>query len=691
MRVLPLLLVAADVFAAGNVSPKEPCDAVQKTAHFSVYFERVELEKLVQTVSDATCKTFIVGDNVKGKISIVGPENGKTELTADQFYVAFLAALDVNGLAVVGSGRFVRIVEKTRGRQNLIPLVLDEQTFPARDEMVTRLFRLKHAELDVVKTALTQFLTVGADLVAVPPDLLLVSDLGSNLLRLEPLVTALDVERSPVEQLKVLTVKNADAADVADKMTRLLTPKTAKPGETLTVLNDERTNRLLVVASPALLERAQSLLEQLDISAATDGRAHVYKLKHADAKEIATTLEAVTQGAGKPRGAVAAGAAASSGVPTGEVRITSNESLNALVIVASGADYGRLLDIIEELDVPTREVFIETVIMEVNVSRDQQVGASMHAAVAPGGLPLVFGSQPTGSPSSLDLTSLVGMGGLLAGIQGPVLAGVKKALGIDIPEFGLVLQAMMLSSDVNVLSTPHILTTDNKEAEMTVGQKVPFQVGAVNPGIISQLAAAGGTAAATAVSAYGSNITREPVELKLTVKPHIGDADSIRLEVNQKTEEIAGSNTYGQITSTRSQKTTVIARDNETIVLGGIMQDREIESVSKTPVLGDIPILGNLFRHSQTIKTKVNLLVFLTPHIIHDPRDVQRLLDTKLAERKRLLEQFYGAGPQYESTIDFGRKPGPLSVMARAVKREEQRPENGGKGAPDEKVYAPAQ
>jgi general secretion pathway protein D len=216
---------------------------------------------------------------------------------------------------------------------------------------------------------------------------------------------------------------------------------------------------------------------------------------------------------------------------------------------------------------------------------------------------------------------------------------------------------------------PHILTADNKEAEITVGQRVPFNLG-VNQSQLATLLQSGATSAANLTQLTG-NISREKVELKLTVKPHIGDGDDIRLEINQSAEELAGSTTSaGPITSTRTQKTSVVAKNEETLVLGGIMQDRELEQVSKTPLLGDIPLLGMLFRNTTKTKTKVNLVVLLTPHIVNSAADFKRLVARKLEERARVLENLAGGRSDFDRSIDYDKKPGPLAAAARIIERE---------------------
>jgi general secretion pathway protein D len=281
------------------------------------------------------------------------------------------------------------------------------------------------------------------------------------------------------------------------------------------------------------------------------------------------------------------------------------------------------------------------------------------------------------------LSSLATGSGLLFGLQGPVLTQVSKLLGIDLGQYGLSIHASQANSDVNVLSMPHILTADNKEAEIAVGQRVPFQLG-TNQSQLASLLASGNTSAANLTSLTGS-ISREKVELKLTVKPHIGDGDDIRLDINQQAEELAGtSSTAGPITSTRGQRTTVVAKNEQTLVLGGIMQDRDIDQVSKVPLLGDIPILGQLFRQTSKKHTKVNLLVFLTPHIIRDASDFKRVVERKMQERARVIEEVQGERAEPERMIDFGRKQGPLAVIARVLATEARRPEHGGEGEPSD-------
>jgi general secretion pathway protein D len=383
------------------------------------------------------------------------------------------------------------------------------------------------------------------------------------------------------------------------------------------------------------------------------------------------------------------------------------------VIIASQSDYRNLVRVIEKLDIPRRQVFVEAVIMEVNIDRTSEFGVQLHQEIGinsdQGKLPVLFGTKYSkqGAPPSFSLANLLNFGGFLAGIQGPNVPELQK-LGISIPQFGVVLHALQQSSDVNVLSTPHILTSDNEEAEITVGQNVPFQAG-FSPANLNLGTGLGtgtpGTTGTTGVPGLGgvnpfvgsfglgsffAPITRQNVELKLTIKPQINESDFIRMVISEQTEEIASSDpVLGPTTSKRTAKTTVVAKDQETVVLGGIMQDRTIESVSKTPILGDIPILGHLFREQSRHKVKTNLLLFLTPYIIKDKSDFRRIFERKLQERQQFVEEFYGQIPGYDVAIDFSRKAGPIAKLGQKVQHEEMRLENGGPGLPGERILRP--
>ena len=712
----PSAAEAAPAKPAQTITPKKKpsCLEARRSGRYNIYFDKVELEKLVQTVSDVTCKTFIVPENIRGKISVIGPENGKVEVNADQFYAAFLAALDSNNLAAYEQGRFIKIIEKPKAKQSPIPTIGEEERIPTTNEqMVTKIFRLSNVELEPVRAVLQQLVSPSGDTIIYPPDILIVNDLASNLLRLEKVLQKLDT-KLPSDSMRVFQIQFAPVTEITERLQKIFEIRNAKPGQrppplslpdsenpqsgaSLTqMIPDERTNRLVVIANPAGLSRVESLLGQLDIPVVGEGRINVVPLENASATEVVTTLQSLIQAASsrttRPTGGAPRPTGASADLFSGDIKISADKPTNSLVIVANQSDLTNLQRVIDKLDVRRRQVFIEAVIMEVNTSRTSNIGVNFHGGVpAKDGqgntLTNFFGTRysGTGLPPSASLTnSLTSLGGFLAGIQGPNMTLNVGGTNIQIPSFGVIINALQTSSDVNVLSTPHILTTDNEDAEIIVGQNVPFQSGYTTALSTLGTNALGG-------QPYGT-IQRQNVELKLSIKPQLNSADYVKLVINESIEEIASTDAIlGPTTSKRSAKTTVIAKDQETVVIGGIMQDRVIKTVSKIPFLGDIPIIGRLFRTTDSRKVKVNLLLFLTPYVIRDASDFRRIFERKMKERQSFIEQFYGASTAYDAAIDYSRKPGPLARIAQVLNREANRVEFGGTGfGTNEKLVAPS-
>src|SRR5512138_2015224 len=338
--------------------------------------------------------------------------------------------------------------------------------------------------------------------------------------------------------------------------------------------------------------------------------------------------------------------------------------------------------------------------MEVNLRNELDFGVGMHAAKTAdykgetGLIPIV--SQP-GRVNSLDLLGTVGLGGFLTGFTGPVTAELKN-LGLNIPSIGVLVQALQSNADANILSTPHLVATDNEESEITVGQNVPFQAGYAPAGLSSLVGSSTQATGTTIGSVLGSQgigglyapIQRQPVELRLKIKPQINEGGNVRLTVDEQTEEIVDRDPQlGPTTAKRTVKTQVVARDQSTIVIGGLIQERNVRSVKKVPFLGSLPLLGWLFRDTQTTKTRTNLLLFLTPYIIRDEGDYRRIYEKKRKEQQDFIEQFYGRQPAYEVATDFERKAGPFSRMRAAVQEEGAKLENGGRGGPGERVVVP--
>ncbi len=701
---------------------------IRKNGLFQLDFEGVAIDKLAQTISDMTGKLFIIPDNIRGKITIIGPEHGKSGVTAKEAYAAFLASLDANGLTVYRAGKFYKIVQKRDGKQSNIPTVLEQNApYTHNEQMITKLFRLQYIEAEPIRSVVQQLASKDGDAIAFPPDMLIVNDTGLNMHRLERIIAQLD-SASTSDEIRVIQINYASANDMADKLSQIFDDKnpknntanrsgrtvrsrsnrtptpTSNSGDSASlskIIADERTNKLIVIANDRAFQRIQDILKQLDSPMPGEGSVRVYYLKNANAEEMASTLASLTQGTGaksqrtrtRTRTSASSGQTAVASLFSGEVKITADKGSNSLVIVASNADYKNLIKVIERLDLPRRQVFIEAVIMEVNLDNNLNYGVSVHGgkeATVQNKTSLLYGGSEVAGSSLLGPNLLASFGGFLAGLQGPLLSEINSNFP-RVPAFSIVLQALQNSSNVNVLSTPHILASDNEEAAITVGENVPVQAGISTPASIASTLT--GTKDLNSVLGTLGNyapIQRQNIGLELKIKPQINESDFIRLEIQEQTEEITSNDpTLGPTTSKKTAKTTVVAKDQQTVVIGGMIKEKAIRGVKKVPLLGDIPVLGWLFRSTTEEKTKSNLLLFLTPYIIRDPSDFRRIFERKMKERQQFVEQFYGRKPGYQVPIDYSRKIGPLAKMIKTISLDSKKIENGGPGGVDERLIAP--
>ena len=457
-----------------------------------------------------------------------------------------------------------------------------------------------------------------------------------------------------------------------------------------------------------------SLLRELDVPEdGTQGQIHVVRLRHADAEELSSTLASLSQGrpaaanTNRRGNAAQAQSAGPAALFEGEVKITADPATNSLVITASKSDFTSVQRVIDSLDVPRFQVFVEAVIMEVSTTGDNTLGVGFHGGVAPTidgeQTPIIFSNTPSQDLSSLvasqnplQLASLLGLAGA---VRGPTLGGTEDIIQGGIPAIGVIVQALKTTNDVNVVSTPHLLTMDNEEAEIQVNEQRPFPSGLTLGGLTGLAAAAGGANAAgnQALGSLGGlglgsvQFNREDVGLSLKLKPQINDEDYVRLEIEQELSDVAGiDQVTGQvITSNRSAKTVVVVRSQDSVVIGGLVRDRETRDESKTPILGDIPLIGWLFKRQQKVVEKINLLLVLTPYIVRGPEDFRKIFERKMEERKEFVDRFYGSTDEYRASIDWNRKVGPLAAYRAAMRKEMQKAENEGPGGPDETIIRP--
>ncbi|MBW2261931.1 MAG: type II secretion system secretin GspD, partial [Deltaproteobacteria bacterium] len=662
---------------------------------FQLNLEDLDLVELVKHMAKITGKKFVLGNKVKHNIkaTIIAP----TPVTAGEAYRAFLNVLAINDLTIVPEGTFLKIVDSAGGHAPLaVPLFPDGKKVPGGDQVITRIVHLEHVGADEMSSLLSKFISKGADITPYGTSTLIITDFASNVLRLSKLIAQLD-KISTGDQVWVEPVHHASAVDLAEKLQEVLEaagvsgaggggggkkgkgpqgsiaaagPMKEGSAHLSKIIPEERTNSLIIVASDTAYLKVIQLLQNLDVAVAGEGEIHVHPLQNADAEELANVLNSLVQGTGKKGGKE--GGLHAAELFEGEVKLTHDKATNSLVITASMRDYANLRKVIDKLDIARRQVFVEAVIMEVKLSKIRTLGVSFHGADtfqtgSEESLMMGGTTYPGLSSVFMDPTSLTG---LALGLRGPEVSAAEGILGtgISIPAFGVMINALQTNNDVNILSTPNILATDNETAEITIGGNVPVQQGYSGMGLGSMAGMAGlAGQAGAAMGGMGGmggfnpmfSIGRQNVGLTLKITPHINDSDQIKMEIEIEISEVTGETDLGPLIDQRMAKTVSVVKDQQTVVLGGLVKDVITETVDKVPVLGDIPILGYLFKMKKTRVEKSNLLIFLTPYIIRDASDFRSIFNRKMEERREFIEQFTAfSSAEYEPTIDYGRTNG---------------------------------
>jgi general secretion pathway protein D len=654
-----------------------------------------DVKDLLTWVMSFTCKTFVLDPRIVvtgKKVTVVAPR----AMTPAEAYRVFLIALATVNLTIVPKGDAYRVVEATSAKKETVPIL--RRGPDGTEELARYVYRPAYAQAETLRQAFGAIKSDAGDIQAIGP-ILLLTDYGSHLRDMMSLAKLIDVPGG-TEGVYTIPVRHADAARLAQKLEGFLgisasaaaaaaaarpRPDAAAPGAGAPpevtaipskIMVDDRTNTLVLSSSEAGYLRVKALVERLDIPLEVEGGAafHVYRLSSAIAEELAQTLNQAIQGSGqaqaqaqgqrpgaKPAQAPAGGAAASPAPIAdlgaqleGPVRVIGDKPSNSLIVMSSGRDFLALRGVIHELDQPRRQVYIEAMILEVAVGNDLSIGASWHGAQSIGSGSTVVGSMQAGSASTLDPKSLALSSGPLLGLLGKSV----ELFGTSIPSYGVLLQAAADTSNLNVVSTPSIIALDNEEAKYKIGVNVPYKRASFT-GI------GGGD---TPSNAQQTSYDRRDLVLQLSIKPHISTNEDLLLEVKHEAEEQQGESEGGPIWSTRAIETRVVVRDQQTVVLGGLLQERETSSTHKVPVLGDIPLLGYLFKHTEKSKRKTNLVIMLTPYIVKDQLELQAIRERKAREHQEFVRSFHAlAAMPYEPRIDYGRKRGLLEDINRTV------------------------
>jgi general secretion pathway protein D len=649
-----------------------------------------------------------------------------SEMTPQEAYRLFLVGLQTMNLTVVPKGRTLEIVESNRARETPLPVYRSGNAVPGQDQVVRVVLRPEHISVEEM-TAVVNAMKTSTGVVAPIPSAgaIILTDYGSSIDKLMEVMREVDAPTG-TEKIYIIYLQNADAQDVAQKLGEIFgigraagagggvaPPMTAaqrraaaqqganppQPGAPngaaaqggsstpSKIIPDTRTNSLIVIASERAYQRILALVRRLDFAAGGEatGTIHVYYLSNADAEQLAGTMNTLITGVAPQRAQPQAGGRptnvpaavtqqqAGAGAFEGQIKLTFDKPTNSLVIVSSPKDFYSLREVIRRLDKPRRQVFVEATIVEVSLDKTRKLGFSYHGGaqfeLKNADDTTLFGGVEHKQLNSI-LTSPASLDGLIGGVIGPQIPG------LSIPSIGVLFQLVQNNNEVNVLSTPNILTTDNEPAEISVGQNIPYQSSALGGlGNLGNLAQQQGQNQNTVnpllgLGSLGQSISRQDVALTLKLTPHVSESDFVRLEVDLEISDILSENFGGNgpSWSKRRVKTPIVVRDQQPVVIGGLMSDKISQEESKVPLLGDIPLLGYLFKYQVKRKVKTNLLIFLTPYVIKDQSDIQRIFEQKVDERREFIRAYSSFEErEFDIHVDYRRKRGLLEEINKAL------------------------
>jgi general secretion pathway protein D len=582
---------------------------------WKVNLKDADIRAFITQISDITGRSFVVDPRVKGKVTVISTTN----MTDEEVFELFQSVLNVHGYASVPSGDVLKIVPNTGAKQDTIRFARDNLV--EGEELVTRVIPVKNTPAVELVPILRPMVPQYGHLAGVASaNVLIISDHAENIKRITQIIERLDGAES--EELEVIQLKEAWVGDVVELLESLTPVATGKmknkrnAAARVKVVAEERTNRLIVKGEKSARARVRDLVKKLDQPSHHTGTTKVIYLRHGDAVKVAEIL----------KGLVASSSQKSKKKSKDnlqeEVNIQADETLNALVIKGEPSDIQDIEEVVRQLDVRRAQVLIEAAIVEVSGDVGKALGIQWGVHDKNFDQPLVGINFKTVGNSLNQVVSAINNPASASGAgfaDGITLAGGERSTD-GTQSYGMLLQALVNASNTNLLSTPSIMTLDNEEAEIVVGQNVPFITGS-------------STSASNTASNPFQTISREDVGLTLKVIPQINEGDVIRLQVEQEVSAVVptaeGIQSSDLITSKRSIKTTILADDEETIVLGGLIQDDFADSESKVPLLGDIPLLGRLFKSTQRKHVKRNLLVFLRPSIVRDTQSLRGVTDRK--------------------------------------------------------------
>uniref|UniRef100_UPI004055F5B8 type II secretion system secretin GspD n=1 Tax=Candidatus Electronema sp. TaxID=2698783 RepID=UPI004055F5B8 len=648
------LLLAAFASGLPAAEKKAPPDK-KKPEQVQINFPDIDLNVLINLISQMTGKNFIVDPAVKGKVTIIAPD----KISVSDAYRVFESVLEVHGFATVPSGSVIKIVPAVHARSKSIPTVIKGETSRTDDKIVTRIISVANISPEEVRKILAPLLSKTS--LIIPHEqskLLIIADALSNINRLMEIITAMDVPADG-EELEIIPLRHASVESIVKSAGQLFTQTAARrpgaaPAQNFKIIPYERTNSLIVFGSKEQILKFKLMLEQLDVAVTSEGgNIHVYTLQHANAEEMVKVLTSLPSGkpggdlaknvtAARPKAgeeAKAETAAAPSVQLSTDIKITADPETNTLIITASKEEYMVLEEVIRKLDVPRRMVYLEALIMEVSIDKQFEIGAEW------GGLGSFHDETGTlGAGFTKNKFSLIsgvskGTAGMANGATLGILKKGVKIGGAYFPDIGSVVNAFQKDSDINIIATPQILTTDNKEANITVGENVPY--------ITSK------NSSSTGSTQDYTNYEYKDVGTTLKITPQINQANLLRLDIAVEVTRLKSE--AGVATPTtykRSAATTVVVHNQEIVVIGGMIGQDATSGDYKVPLLGDIPLLGWLFKTHENSGRKTNMFIFIAPRIVNSAPE---LADLYYKKRDKLEEVKPGSGAVPEQLLKNDR------------------------------------
>jgi general secretion pathway protein D len=641
-------------------------------------FQEADIQAVVKTVSQITGKNFLLDPRVKGKLTIISTQ----PVSKNAIYQIFLASLKAQGYTAIDSASgFIKLVPLGDAKQNA-DVTTGVMPRPG-EQTITHVITVQYSSAAQLVPLLRPLMAPTSQISVYPPaNTLIITDYADNIRNLLRIVEIIDQRGG--SELAIIPLKHASALDIAEMVVRLYpnvsqtagipAPAQAAAGEAdrVTILPDLRTNSLLVRAeNVGAISDLRAFIEKLDVPARVAGNTRVVYLRNADATKLAEILRGLLTGEARAQTATAAvpgrpATAARTGAESSQIQ--ADEATNSLIISAPDAVFNNLRAVIEKLDVRRAQVFIEALIAEITTDKASQLGVQWFVGdqKSGGSLGAVTNFPGTGAgivSAAIDPASLAGAGGLTLGFIGESIT----VDGRQIRGLGALARALEEKNIANIMSTPNLLTLDNAEAKIVVGQNVPFLTGS-----FSQATGTGG-----AVNPF-QTIERKDVGLTLKIKPQISEGGSVKLQIFQESSTVARATVAASdlVTNKRSLETTVVVDDGNTVVLGGLIEDSLSDNTQAVPLLGRIPLLGWLFKSNEKRKTKTNLMVFLRPIIVRSAEGSYNFTQNR-------YEQIRAA----EKTVS--KKPSPLLEGFKPVVPAPAPEKPSQEEVPSDKIFGP--